>query len=235
MTEILRGADESSRPTKARALLVGERTPQAMTSVQECDARLAICRGLAEYLSDVSYSAFGGRDVRFKHVNEEFAEPEEQAKYPACRIGLKGAGVYEGRSLTPALVQTDRLPQPDGRYFVVPCDFVADLAVEVWANDPEERSALISALELAFMPQPFQYGFDLQLPYYFGQRASYFAVDLTIEDEGDASMKRLRNATFTVTARVPIITLFSFPDAKPSFDLRSIGDGPDVLVNLVVT
>jgi hypothetical protein len=223
-------------PPNGRAFLVNQRTPPIVhNGVQECDARLALCRGLAEYISDLAYEAQGGRKVKFKQVTEEWAEPEETAAYPSARVGLKGPGVYEARSLTPSLDVKERVPMPDGRYLIVPCDFVTDLGVEIWANDPEERSALISALERAFLPNSYKFGFDLQLPYYFNCRATYAMKELAIDDDGDLSMKRLRIATITLSARVAFITLFSFPDARPSFDLQAVGDGADVLVNLVVT
>jgi len=218
-----------------KAFLVTPRTPPVVhNGVQECDARLAVCRGLAEYISGLAFEAQGGRRVRFKDVHEEWAEPEETAAYPSARIGLKGPGVYEARSLTPSLDVKERIPAPDGRYLIVPCDFVTDLAVEVWANDPEERSALIAALERAFLPNSFKYGFDLQLPYYFNARATYALAEISTDDDADLALKRFRIATLTLKTRVPLITLFSFPDARPVFDLQAVGDGADVLVNLEV-
>jgi len=226
----------SDDPPNGRAFLVNQRTPPIVHNAnQECDARLAVCRGLAEYIADLSFDAQGGRKVKFKHVNEEWAEPEEQSEYPAAKIGLKGPGVYEARSLSPSIDIKERVPQPDGRYLIVPCDFVTDLGVEVWCTDPEERSAMISALEIAFLPNAFKYGFDLQLPYYFNCRATYVLTEIAVDDDGDLAIKRLRIATLTLKVRVPFIRLFSFPDARPSFDLQAVGDGADVLVNLVVT
>jgi hypothetical protein len=223
-------------PPNGRAFLVRQTTPKIVhNAVQECDARLAVCRGLAEYIADLSFNAEGGRKVKFKQVHEEYAEPEEQANYPAAKIGLKGPGTYEARSLSPSIDQEERVPQPDGRYLIVPCDFVTDLGVEIWANDPEERAAMIIALENAFLPNSFKYGFDLQLPYYFNCRATYALTEMSVDDDGDLSIKRLRIATLTLKVRVPFIRLFSVPDARPSFDLQAVGDGTDVLVNLVVT
>lgn len=235
MTIPLVPAVGASDPPNGRAFLVTPRTPPIVHNAnQECDARLAICRGLAEYIADLKFNADGGRLVKFQQVHEEFAEPEEQAKYPAAKIGLRGPGVYEARSLTPSIDPSERVPQPDGRYLIVPCDFVTSIGVEVWANDPEERSAMICALERAFVPNFNKFGFDLQLPYYFNSRATYAMQELAVDDDGEVAMKRLRIATFTLQARVPFITLFSFPDARPSFELQSVGDGADVLVNLEV-
>jgi hypothetical protein len=223
-------------PPIGKAFLVTKSTPAVVfTANQECDARLALCRGLAEFMSSLSVNAVGGRKVRFKDVHEEWAEPEESASYPSARIGLKGPGTYEARSLTPTLDPAERIPLPDGRYCLVMADFTATLGVEVWANDPEERSALIILLERAFLPNSNKYGFDLQLPYYFNARATYAMQELVVDDDGDLALRRYRIATFMLTARIPLIALFSFPDARPFFDLQAVGTGADVLVKLGVS
>jgi hypothetical protein len=225
----------TSTPPVGRAFLVTSRTPPIVhNAVQECDARLAVCRGLAEYLAGVSINAEGGRKVAFKQVHEEYAEPEESANYPAVKIGLRGPGVYEARSLSPSIDPSERVPQPDGRYLIVPCDFASDLGVEVWTTDPEERSAAIIALERAFTPNFNKFGFDIQLPYYFNCRATYSMTELAVDDDAESVHRRFRVATITLKVRVPFVTLFSFPDARPSFDLQAVGDGADVLVNLEV-
>lgn len=235
MTIPLVPAVGTDQPPNGRAFLVNSRTPPIVhNGVQECDARLAICRALAEYIADLKFNAVGGRQVKFKQVHEEFAEPEEQANYPAAKIALRGPGVYEARNLSPAIDPSERIPMPDGRYLIVPCDFVASIGVELWTTDPEERSAMICALERAFVPNFNKFGFDLQVPYYFNSRITYAMQELAVDDDGDVAMKRLRIATFTLNARVPFVTLFSFPDARPVFDLQAVGDGADVLVNLEV-
>ncbi len=219
---------------RSRLHLPGTAFPP-FTSRCETDTRLAITRGIAEYLEDVSIVAFGGRKVRFKAVHEEFAEPEETATYPAARVAPGGQGVYEARSLTPVLDPACRLPAPDGRYLLVPADFVQPLLVEGWTNDPEERTALIQALEAALFPNAQTASFNLILPHYYNVPATCALTGLTIEDDGDASKKRFRNFTFSLTARVPLVRLVTFPDGRPSFDLQAVGTGADVLVTLEVT
>jgi hypothetical protein len=113
---------------------------------------------------------------------------------------------------------------------VVPCDYVQDVQVEVWANDPAERSAVVMMLERAFLPQAWRYGFTLELPYYFHGRATYALKDLTIRDDATTSQQRLRAAVFTLAARAPMIVPMHFPDARPRFELASVGEGADVLL-----
>ena len=202
---------------------------------QETDARLALLRGLAEYIQPLTAQAVGGRKVQFKDVYEEAAEPEEHATYPAVALTLQGDGVYEARSLSPTLDPAERIPAPDGRYLLVMADYVQDVSVECWANDPEERSAIVMMLERAFNPNSNRYGFVLEFPHYFNARGTYSMQRLRIADDPDTTARRFRIATFTLNCRVPLISLFSFPDAKPSFVLQSVGTGADVLVNLTVS
>lgn len=211
-------------------------TPQVFTAVQECDARLAICRGLAEYIEGISFQSPGGRLVRFTSVHEEYAEPEDDARYPSAAILLQGSGTYDAsRSMVPSQDEMERLPQPDGRSLIVMCDYVQNLNVEVVSTDPLERSGLVMALERAFMPSASKFSFALNLPFYFGVRAVYALQELNIDDSSDNVMQRVRKANFTLQATVPLVQLFSFPDLRPSFTLESVGSGPDVLVSLSVS
>ena len=218
-----------------RARLVQQFDKEVVAGYQEVDARLALTRGLAEYIQDMQADAPDGRRLRFRAVHEEYAEPEEQLKFPVATVLLSGEGQYEARGLTPALNPKERLPMPDGRYLVVPCDFVQDVNVEIWTDDVMARSQLIAMLERAFNPNFYRYGFVLELPYYFTARAVYAMKSLSVRDDADNSQRRIRIASFTLSAQVPLISLFTFPDARPSFDLQSVGPGSEVLLSPAAT
>lgn len=216
-------------PGKTRLITKSSGDPHIDNGRQETDVRLALTRGLAEYMELLSYDALGGRRVRFKTVHEEWAEPEENAAYPSAAITLQGPGVYEARALQPVLNPKQRLPPPDGRYLVIPAEYSTNLAVEVWATDPEERTALIQMLESAFNPVYWRFGFVLELPHYFNVRATFALKELTIPDDAEDALRRYRRAIFTLTAQAPLVTLYSFPDAKPLFELSSVGSDIDVV------
>lgn len=235
MTVPNQAAPGAQRPPAGRASLVKQGQLEVIGGVQEVDARLAITRGLAEYLEDLQGDAPGGRRLRFKAVHEEYAEPEEQLQFPSAVVLLVGDGQYQQRGLTPALDPRERLPQPDGRYLVVPADYVQDVSVEVWTDDVVARSQFVCMLERAFHPQAHRSGFVLELPYYFTTRATYLLKSLSIRDSSDESQRRVRVAAFTLQAQIPIITLFTFPDARPSFDLQSVGPGAEVLLSTSAT
>lgn len=215
-------------PGKTRLITKPVGDPHVDGGVQEADVRLALTRGLAEYMEQLSYAPLGGRPLRFKAVHEEWAEPEENAAYPAASITLAGAGTYEPRSLTPVLNPKQRLPPPDGRYLVIPAEYSASISVEVWATDPEERSGLIQMLEIAFNPVHWRYGFVLELPHYFNVRATYTLQEMSIPDDSEDALRRYRRVVFTLRAQAPLITLFSFPDARPMFELAALGADVDV-------
>lgn len=212
----------------------GDKQP-AFTANQETDARGALTRGLAEYIAPLSGVAFGGRKVRFKNVYDEFSEPEDHAEYPSVVITLQGPGVYEARTLAPTLDPLERIPPPDGRYLMVFADFVQDVSVECWCNSPEERMSVTALLERSFNPWPNKYGFNLEFPHYFNVRGSYSMTNLLISDTGDDANRRIRIAAFTLSCRVPLVSLFSFPDARPSFDLQAAGSDPDMLFKIAVS
>jgi hypothetical protein len=225
----------AARPPIGRATLVKQGQREVIGGVQEVDARLAITRGLAEYIEDLQIDQPEGRRLRFKAVHEEYAEPEEQLQFPSAVVLLVGDGQYQQRGLTPALDPAERLPMPDGRYLVVPCDYVQDVSVEVWTDDVMARSQLVQLLERAFHPQFHRSGFVLELPYYFTTRATYLLKGLSIRDSADDAQRRVRVAAFTLQAQIPLITLFTFPDARPSFDLQSVGPGAEVLLSTSTT
>lgn len=237
MSEVTNPAIDANAPPRGKTRLVratGDKQG-VFTANQETDVRVAITRALAEYLAPMAGDAPGGRHVRFKAVFEEFAEPEERAAYPSIALTLQGQGVYEPRNLAPNLDPKERIPPPDGRYLIVFSDFVQDVSVEVWATSPEDRMAVTSLLERVFNPWPTQYGFSLEMPHYFNARATYSMNALAIDDEATRAGRRVRVATFKLNCRAPLISLFSFPDARPSFDLQTVGDGLDVVVNLEVS
>lgn len=197
--------------------------------------RSALTRGVADLLEQVSQEMPGGRLLRFKKVLKNWAEPEEAAKYPSVAIFTTGPGKYDASGFTPNVSPQCRLPPPDGRYLVTPAEYIQDLSVEIWGNDPNERAGLVFMCERAFNPVTWRYGFVMELPYYFSQRATYALTELLYEDDEDNAIRRYRKATFTLAASAPLVYLMKFPDAKPRFELAAIGTGSDVLVSTTVS
>lgn len=233
MTVAAPGSD--TPPAGPARLILQPDDPLVRTAVQDLDVRGSLTRGVADLLEQVSADAAGGRQLKFKRVLREWAEPEENAKYPSVVVYTTGPGTYDASGFTPNVDPNCRIPPPDGRYLVTPAEYVQDLTVEIWATDKNERAGLVFMCERAFNPVTWRYGFVMELPYYFSQRATYALKDLTYEDSEEDAMRRYRKASFTLSASAPLVYLVKFPDAKPRFELAAIGTGSDVLVSTTVS
>lgn len=203
-------------PPAGRSRLVsatGE--PLAPTAIQECGARLATQRGLAEYVEQLRWDAFGGAALRIRNPREEWAEPEENASYPAAVVYAQGPGAYSAASMSPTIDPRCRIPDPDGRYLIKSADYEATLALEVWCTSPEERASAEAMMESALNPHSSKYGFELLLPFYFNQRASYSLKENAVYDDADQALRRYRLVTFALTVRLGVVQPFAFPSGKP--------------------
>jgi len=200
--------------------LITEPTPQVYTANREVDVRSALTRGLAEYLREQEGYAVGGRALRFKKVLQQWGEPEEKAKFPSVAIYTIGEGTYDASSLTPGVNRKERVPEPDGRYVQKACEYVQDISVELWANDHRERAALVAVLEDAFIPVGYRFGFVLELPFYFNQRAVYAMKSLTYTDNEGEALQRHRKATFILEGRIPLTKIVELPGFQPRVKLE---------------
>lgn len=201
------------RPDTTLVLRPDER--EALTAVQKTDVRTALTRGLAEYLLQLSFEAIGGRRVAFRKVVDTWADAEERVMYPYAVVQAPGEGNYDAVSFTPHVDADQFLPLPDGRFLVRLSEFTANLTVEVWANDIEERMALMAMLERDLSPVDWMYGVRLRLPHYFNVHASYEPGPSSYTDSDEEAIKRYRKATVRVSAACAVIRLSTFPAAKP--------------------
>ena len=149
--------------------------------------------------------------------------------FPSAIAYTTGMGVYDAKKLTPRPSKACQLPAPDNRFALNPSEFVIDVTVEIWATDPPERSTLVAALEDAFNPFTGQYGFSLNLPHYHNVRGTFELTQMGYLDSESDAIQRNRKAAFVLNARVPLIKLVSFPEAKPRLNVVAVG--PNVIVD----
>lgn len=198
------------------------------TAVQETDVRTALTRGLAEYIqscfSPTEGMPAGGRVAALKAVFSDWAEPGVEAAYPSVSVYTSGRGQYMHAG--PPQPRRDR--RLGERYIVKLSEYQTDVTVDLWAEDPAQRTGLVALLEAAFFPVDWMLGFRLDLPHYFGQRATYLLSGVTHLDTEDAARKRVRRALFELTASVALVQLRDFPAAKPR--VRVEVTGPDVVL-----
>lgn len=195
-------------PARPLSSLVREPNQRVeLTAYRETDVHTAMARGLAEYLGQQSID-IGGRKLSLTTYTT-WAEPENQASYPAAAIGA-GPGVYD-RNLTPFITQTLA-----GRERLVSVtEFSQELRIDLWATDPKERSYLTAMVEEALNPVEWMYGFRLILPFYHGTTAVYELLTSEYLDNSDDAMAKYRRTNFTVRGTTTAYRLLNFPDAHP--------------------
>lgn len=198
------------------------------TAIQETDVRTALTRGLAEYIQSYAQTLggmpTGGRVAVLKAVFSDWAEPGEEAEYPSVSVYTSGRGQYVHAG--PPQPRRDR--RLGDRYVVKLSEYQTDVTVDLWTEDPAQRAGLVAHLEAAFFPVDWMLGFRLDLPHYFGQRATYLLSGVTHLDAEDAARKRVRRALFELTASVALVQLRSFPEAKPRARVEVVN--PDVVL-----
>lgn len=208
-------------PQGPTELLRDPRDRQVLTLVRETDARTALTRGLAEYLSGLAIDMPGGRQVRFVQVLDVWADAELPARYPAALVYSLEQGEYDASKFTPQVVQVQAAEAGEGARVSalrVPSEFATNLMVETWSNDPAERMAISAMLEDAFDPTDWMSGFRLRLPHYHGAHATFEKLSSSYEDDVDEARRGWRRAIFVLRAMVPqIVAAGVMPIMRPRF------------------
>lgn len=185
------------------------------TANQTTDVHTALTKGLADYLEPVQFDAHGGRPIGFRSAFNTWAEPEDEADYPAVIVYGPEPGKYDASKLNPDDSNLgERIALPDGRYLSSPAEYTQDLHVEVWCTDSEERKNAVIMTEAALTASTFMYGVRLELPHYFNQRATYELMSMGYLDDQDHAIQRVRIARFIVRACVPLTRLLTISPAQ---------------------
>jgi hypothetical protein len=189
---------------------------EELTLVRTTDTRTALARGLVEYFGQLEGVAEGGRALRFVNAQLTWAEPEVSAQHPALTITGLVPGTYADASFTPrpafsreagALVEFGACEQ--------------DFLVTVWAQDVMQRMGLCTLIEDAADPVDWMSGFRLELPYYFGARATYTVKDVQYQDGALDAQRRWRIAVYSVHGSVPKYRPAArFPTAIPEVGIE---------------
>lgn len=196
----------------ARTQLVttqGER--HAYTGTRTTDARAAIQFGLKQYLEDLQID-FNGRLLKFKHVRQTWAEPEDTAEYPCAGIYSEEEGAYgdedgSNTKLSPGLLNIPLEGIPDA-YAMIPCELIQTFKLQIWTTDPKERTAICAMVEDALFPVDGMYGFKLLLPHYHGAIAHFEPLGSMYEENEEDSRRRFRKINLRIKATVPVIRAF---------------------------
>jgi hypothetical protein len=203
----------------------------ARTTRFEVDAVGAMQRGLKEYLEQVQ-STQAGAVVRFRQVADTWAEPNDEADYPAAAVLIEGIPEYDAHNLSPRIYDGPTGDfMPDGTVVEKSTEVVAMLRVVAHCANPGQRDVIARLLEVSLKPVPWMYGFRLDLPHYGGQRATYLPMRADYKDDAALARHNLRPIEVVVEARVSEVIPRTLPAFQPKFapDVQDSSDPPATL------
>ncbi len=184
---------------------------------RETDAVTALKRGLKEYLEQLYVDVAGVR-VRYLKVLDVWAEPEgDIAVFPAAVVQSMGDITYDASSFTPVLSLKNKLP--DGSWLVKYSEVSVMLTIESHCSSPEERVSINMLLEDAMNPVDWMYGFQLDLPHYYNQRAHFEPLNNKMDDSADQAVRRLRPGIITLMANISVMRVRTLPGLRPVVQL----------------
>lgn len=190
-----------------------------LTARRDCDAVTALKRGLAEYLQQVMLDVEGAR-VQFQQVFYSWAEPEDGYTLPSAYVAADGEAEYDYHGLTPVLDPKNKVALPGGpagqqAYLVKYAELKVSLACQIYTSSPDERAQVSMLLEDALNPVDWMYGFKLDLPHYFNQRAVYEPVTTVFTDSEDGARRRWRPGTVMLSGQVSVLRVRTLPLMQP--------------------
>jgi hypothetical protein len=220
-------------PGGTKLITVANAKPPHLTAIRECDAVTALKRGLKEYLEQVYLDVEGVR-VRFQQVHDVWADTDQVAQYPSAVVMAADEATYDYSSFTPVLdplrlvsqvVVNGAEPANMRSYLVKYAEVEAKLALEIHCSSPAERVQVQMMLEDALNPVDWMYGFKLDLPHYFNQRAVYEPMtSQMLDSEGDAR-RRWRPGTVFLAGQVSLLRVRALPQFQPLAQVTVIEGG----------
>lgn len=189
------------------------------TANRETDAVTALKRGLKEYLEQVHLDVYGVR-IRFEQVHDVWANTDQVATFPSAAIMAVDEAEYDYSSFTPTLnpdmqVVLGSEPSDTKSYLVKYAEVAVRLACEVHCSSTDERVAVAMMLEDALNPVDFMYGFMLDLPHYYNQRAVFEPVTTQMMDSDSSARRRWRPGTVFLTGQISLLRVRSLPQFRP--------------------
>lgn len=218
MQTFLRAIEPLTVDAQVARLISDPSDLEILTTNRRLDPRTALARGLAEYLASGTIDWYAGRQMRFKKVLEVWAEPQAPAVWPSLAVVAGSPADYQADHFAPG---TFPVPGQPGHYIRVVAGLVQQFELTIWTTDPEERCALVAMVEDMLEPNEWMTGLRLELPYYFGARATYEKMSVQFLDDPDESQRRWRRAVIAVTGAIP--------------QLRHAGLLPTMLARVVTT
>lgn len=211
-------------PPGGTVLVTYSDLPSTRTNREETDAVGAMRRGLKEYLEQISKNV-AGAVVRLEEVFEEWATSEDVGtRYPAAAVLMAdGRVVYDDHNLSPQVHDDDALP--DGRAIVKVSEASTEFDIEIHCDEPGQRTGVMMLLEEALNPVDWMYGFQLELPHYFGQRAVFGLLSAELPDDATSARHGLRLVRARLAATISVVRPRKFPSAQIKTQLSVLEAG----------
>lgn len=188
----------NNRVDGLRARLVsGPSDREILTYTRTQDCQTALARSLAEYLEGGVIDWQGGRQLKFKKVVVQWAEPEMPSEWPSCAVLAVTPADYD--SQIPSTFYIDENARQAARGVGI---LSQNFQVIVWANDPVERAGLVSMLEDMLEPYDWMSGLRLKVPSYFNTHATYLKRSVQFDDDPTNAQRRWRRAIFSIDGSI---------------------------------
>jgi hypothetical protein len=137
---------------------------------------------------------------------------------PTAVIQARDEAVYEASGFTPRIYDEPLAGHGDSErlsYLVKYSEVIVPLVIEIHTSSPEERSQVSMLLEDVMNPVDWMYGFKLDLPHYFNQRAVFEPVKTQQLDSEDSARRRWRPGTIFLAGQISLVRIRSLPKFSP--------------------
>lgn len=180
------------------------------------DAVGAITRGLADVLSQLELKPSSGRaKTRFANVLNGYAEPEVFSAYPSASVYVLDAEYDENYALN--IVPSSMLDETatKGEQLFITNELTCRVMVDIWCQDPKERSLFISALEQLSSPNDYMSGMRIRLPHYFNTTCTLSLRNIEYSDTEEMDSRRYRKASITFSGNICVFRTHILPKLNP--------------------
>lgn len=181
-------------------LIASSSDEQRLTNVRREAAGDALLRGLREYLEPAAIN-WNGALLRWARTGTRWGSTEEgwvPEQLPALIVVAPEPMEYDATNMSPRPVRVEGTDL----WLRRSSEIQARLQLQVWARSDTERGGLVALVQDMLEPNDWMTGTRLELPYYFGARATYEKLDITYLD-AVADPMPWRRADIAVLASVP--------------------------------
>lgn len=178
---------------------------------------------LAEYLKTVTFPIDGQTHFKFAAVKAMKADPEDLAEYPSVGIYPEGDIQYGTED---GVLDKQVIHDQEGEFaLLLAGDLRMELTLHVWTNDEGVREQCLTCLEDALNPVEWMFGFMLDMPHYYGQRAEYQLLSVAYEDISADNERRYKKLNARVRATCPYVRGVVLPRFNPKTIVEVVASG----------